>query len=629
MLSGRGYGALIGNDETSVFRMRSDDPGTWSLEAESPRLKVRFFAGPTPAAALRRFTRATGRQPAAPAPYAFGPWFQTGQKNKIPLAEEAADVKKLRSADAPVSLAETQMHFLPCGAQRGNEAYNRQRTSFFHSQGLAHLIYFNPLICTPYQPVYTQAAQAGVLQRAPGGQPFVYNGFVGGSEPAGFTVEPLSQFDFSAPKASAFYGRLLREAYDGGHDGWMEDFGEYTPPQAISADGTPGPAMHNRYPTTYHCAAYDIARHLPRALIRFQRSGWTGSARCAYDVWGGDPTTVFGFDGLSSAVKEALSMGMSGVSRWGSDIGGYDSFGPAEKLSPELLERWIEFGAVSGVMRTKGSGLAVPSYRRPQIYDNDVLPVWRRYAKLHTQLYPYLDAADAAYRATGVPIMRQLALAYPADARAAARDDEFLFGPDLLAAPVVEGGAVRRSLYLPQGRWIDLWRSAAYVARTGAIGLRRARVLRGARSVGLPAPLGELPLLVRAGAVLPLLSADVDTLAGYGHGRGLVHLGDRRDRLSLLAFPRGSSVGRFYGGERVLSREAPLGRPPSWQLSVLGKRVRTYRVQASLAVLARRFVPRRLVVNGRAVPRRRWHYDRRTRVLKFAARGRVVRVSVR
>lgn len=362
-------------------------------------------------------------------------------------------------------------------------------------------------------------------------------------------------------------------------------------------------------------------------MVRFQRSGWTGAARCAYDVWGGDPTTVFGFDGLSSAVKEALSMGMSGVSRWGSDIGGYNSFGPAETLSPELLQRWIEFGAVSGVMRTKGSGLAVPSYRRPQIYDDAILPVWKRYAKLHTQLYPYIESADAHYRATGTPLMRQLALAFPGDSRAAAREDEFLFGPDLLAAPVVEPGARRRAVYLPRGKWIDLWRSAAYVRRTGALELRRARVLRGGRSVSLPAPLGELPLLVRAGAVLPLLSADVDTLSGYGRGRGLVHLADRRDRLSLLAFPRGSSSSRFYGGEGIRSVESR--RSPGWRLSISGKRVRTYRVQASLATLVRRFVPRRLVVNGRAVPRRRWHFDRRTRVLKFAARGRHLRVSVR
>ncbi len=89
-------------------------------------------------------------------------------------------------------------------------------------------------------------------------------------------------------------------------------------------------------------------------------------------------------------MTQALTIGMSGVARWGSDIGGYNSFGARERLTPELLKRWIEVGAVSGVMRTKRSGIALPAYERPQVFDPGTLPVWRRYAKLHTQLLPYV-----------------------------------------------------------------------------------------------------------------------------------------------------------------------------------------------------------------------------------------------
>ena len=103
------------------------------------------------------------------------------------------------------------------------------------------------------------------------------------------------------------------------------------------------------------------------------------------------------------------------------------------------------------------------------------MPVWRRYAKLRTQLYPYLAAADDEYQRTGLPIMRHLALAYPDDPRATAREDEFLFGPDLLAAPVIEPGATRRALYLPRGNWVDLWRSVDYVDRDGSLRAAAAR----------------------------------------------------------------------------------------------------------------------------------------------------------
>ena len=133
------------------------------------------------------------------------------------------------------------------------------------------------------------------------------------------------------------------------------------------------------------------------------------------NVWGGDPTTVWGFDGLRSVVTQALTIGMSGVSRWGSDIGGYNSFGAGERLTRELLNRWIQLGAVSGVMRTKRSGIALPAYERPQVFDPASLPIWRRYAKLHTQLLPYIEAADAEYRATGMPLMRHGLLTNPGD----------------------------------------------------------------------------------------------------------------------------------------------------------------------------------------------------------------------
>lgn len=192
MLSTEGYGVLIDNDETSHFRLGSETPGEWSLEADAPNLRLRFFAGPSPAKALRRFTAATGRQPRARAPWFYGPWFQTGQANQIDLADEAEWTGLLRDADAPVSAAETQMHYLPCGAHRDAQAYLAQRNEFFHSQGLAHLAYLNPKVCVSYQPLYSNAAAAGLFQQLPvGGLPYTYTGFVGGSGPAGFTVEPL------------------------------------------------------------------------------------------------------------------------------------------------------------------------------------------------------------------------------------------------------------------------------------------------------------------------------------------------------------------------------------------------------------------------------------------------------
>ena len=627
LLSTGGYGVLVDNSETSYFRLGSDRQGAWSLEVtdappgevgdegSSPprRLALRVFAGPQPADALRRLTERIGRQPEPFAPWFLGAWFHTGQENQPPRAQERRYVRLLREGDAPVSVVETHLRYLPCGAAVGRRERERERTRFLHSRGLATISYVNPEICTDYEPVYSRAVAQDVLTEDRDGDPYVYIAYVGDRTPP---QTPISQIDFSAPGAQSFFDGLLRQPVRDGHDGWMEDFGEYTPLDSQSANGMDGTEMHNLYPVLYHRAGFRFARRQSRPIARHVRSGWTGVHPYAQIVWGGDPTTDWGFDGLASAVKQGLTMGLSGIGVWGSDIGGFFSLG-ARRLTPELLKRWVQFGAVSGVMRTKKAGVAVPPQERPQVWEPGQLPNWRRYSKLRTQLYPYIVAANAEYRRAGVPLMRHLALAYPGDSRATAREDQFLFGPDLLAAPVIEPGARTRRLYLPRGRWVDLWRSVTYERKSGGLRLGAARTVRGRRSLTLPAPLAELPLLARAGTLLPLLPRDVDTLAGYGR-RKLVKLSERRDAMELLAFPRGRSSARFHEGERLRSRE----RPGRWILAVDGERRRSYDLQASMRTLGQELEPCRLTLEGRHLPEDAWRYDGRREALSATFRTR-------
>jgi Glycosyl hydrolases family 31/Galactose mutarotase-like len=185
-----------------------------------------------------------------------------------------------------------------------------------------------------------------------------------------------------------------------------------------------------------------------------------------------------------------------------------------------------------------------------------------------------------------------------------------MFGPDLLAAPVLDEGARRREVYLPRGRWVDLWRSARYRAVDGGLSLGRARLLGGGRRVRLPAPLAELPLLARAGALIPLLPPDVDTLARYGDRAPVVSLRERRGERVLLAFPRGRSSARLEDGGTLRSREGRDG----WRLDLRSRRTRRWTIEASLATLRRPFRPCAAEAQGGRL--RRWRYDRRARVLR-------------
>ncbi len=216
-------------------------------------------------------------------------------------------------------------------------------------------------------------------------------------------------------------------------------------------------------------------------------------------------------------------------------------------------------------------------------------------------------------------------LAYPRDGRANALTDQYMLGRWLLVAPVLEPGATRRSLYLPRGKWLEFWRAVRFAKRDGEYTMRRPRPVAGRRPLTVAAPLERLPMMIRAGAIIPLLAPEVDTLASYGRGRGLVHLDDRAGRMHLLVLPRGRSSQRMNERELLGSREL---RGERWRLGIRGVRTRTYEVEAALATLRDPFRPRAVFVDGERLPARTWGYRSRARVLKMDVRCRRCAVTV-
>ena len=169
------------------------------------------------------------------------------------------------------------------------------------------------MICVDYSPAYGQAVAADVLTENSLGQPYVYPYNSGVNA---FDVAPVRLL--GAGRRRVLRRTFWREAVGHGYDGWMEDFGEYTPLDSESANGMDGTRMHNLYPKLYHCASWDFARtRSAGARAAFIRSGWTGVHPCAQIVWGGDPTSAWGYDGLDGAIKQALSLGTSGISQVG------------------------------------------------------------------------------------------------------------------------------------------------------------------------------------------------------------------------------------------------------------------------------------------------------------------------
>jgi alpha-glucosidase len=552
-VSSRGYGFLL--DSTWLNRFDLTRADTWRVETAEPNLRWRLYGGPDPAAVLRRVTAdpVVGRQP-APAPWFFGPWYQPTGDDAFRASLEKAWRTPLSQGgyDVPVTVAQTYTHYLPCAAQAAGRPQHQQAKAVagYHDWGYRVTTYVNSFVCADHPDgAYAKGDANGWFVKTGLGTtyPLPYLAYLNSSS---------AVVDFTAPGAASFWQGLVSEALDDGYDGWMEDFGEYVAPDAQLADGRTGLAGHNDYCTDYHAASHALT--WPRKgsdFAQFVRCGYTGTGPVARIVWGGDPTEDDSeADGLAAAVSQGLSMGLSGIGYWGSDIGGFHSLFTVGRTDAELLVRWLEVGAFSPIMRTQAEGYPRPVLQDParaEVWSPEVLPYWRALARLRTQLYPYVWQASQEYQRTGMPIMRHLALAYPGQdaawgrgpAAAAARF-EYLFGDDLLVAPVVDMGATGRDVWLPPGRWVDFWASTTYDAGGGAYGAKAAaqqHVLDGGRRgrvVHADSPLGHPPLFVKAGTCLPLLPADVDTLSDEvgRHGTDVVTFSEGADRLRQLPF---------------------------------------------------------------------------------------------
>jgi alpha-glucosidase (family GH31 glycosyl hydrolase) len=287
----------------------------------------------------------------------------------------------------------------------------------------------------------------------------------------------------------ACYWPHHKPVMDVGVDGWWPDQG----------DGLDGPSRLNRHRMYWEGTQVYRPNQRPFAL---HRNASPGIQRFGGYIWTGDPEGRW--ETLKHHVAIGINSGLSGFPYWGSDIGG---FNPTEEYTGELHTRWFQFGAFSPSFRAHGRHwhLKLPwgwgeseggpfesrSWRAdPAELDNTAIePIQKKYLELRYQLLPYTYTAVREAHESGLPIIRALWLHYSDDPVAVARGDEYLWGRDILVAPVFEKGATSRRVYLPRGAWYDFWTEQR---------------VDGGREVVRAVDLATMPLYVRAGAVVPL-----------------------------------------------------------------------------------------------------------------------------
>ena len=498
LLSSRGYGVFADTTARATFRLGSDRDDAWSVGVDGAALSVVLFAGPRPADVVRQFTARTGR-PALPPPWALGVWKTTIGGERSILAEAG----RLRDEEMGVSAVwlYDQLELETNSGWGSGLGYPTGRyedvpalIASLHDEGWKVLGYLNPHFI-PGRPTFEEGDRRGYFAQREDGGTYLMPG-VAADPVEDYIVEcPMAMIDFTNPDAVAWWQAMLHRLLTvSGYDGWMEDFGEYLPAEVRLSDGRSGWEARNEYPLLYHRASAEVRATVPKTTATLVRSGHTGSNQHATVAWPGDQHTDWTRDkGLPGVLAAGLSLGLSGMSMWAAEIAGYfdDSDGSGAAGEEELWVRWCELGALTPLMRDHlAQKMETPE---PVTVWSSALTreTWRRLAALHNRLFPYLYRHAVAAHETGLPIMRHLVLDYPDDPVARRCEDAYLLGDALLVAPVLERGARSRTAYLPVGGWFRFADDTHYA---------------GGREHTVPAPLGEPPLFVRAGSVLPLLA---------------------------------------------------------------------------------------------------------------------------
>ena len=528
MLSNKGYALLLDTPYRSLFALCSEQEDVARVEAWEGALHLRLFYGPTPKEAITRLTAHLGR-PELPPAFAFAPWLDAiyGSDNVRRVAD------KLRAQGVPSSVIWTEDwrggEFDGTGYTL-DEDWNVDRVTYpdfedvaddLHSLGFKFLTYNNTFLTVGVD-VWDEAETNGYTIQDKDGQPYIF---------MNAKFEDASLLDLSNPAAWDWAKEIYKAGLRLGSDGFMADFAEWLPTDAVLFSGEDAAAAHNVYPVEYQRLTKEVFDEMEAEdgveRLFFVRSAYLGSQPLVSVVWAGDQQTDFSEgDGLPSVIPIGIGLGVTGFPYYGHDIAGYMSQ-LTDPTTQELWYRWVTLGALSPVMRTHHGKSSDENWN----WESDPASTahFARWGALHIRLFPYLYGLAEQATRTGLPMMRAIALEHPGWEPGWTLTDQYLLGDRILVAPVVTEGDTQRTLQLPEGTWYPL------------LGGDPVSIPAGGGSVTVDAPVEECPAFVPAGTLLVLLPDGVDTLVA-ADATGVVTLDDVGDDRELWIWPGGDSA---------------------------------------------------------------------------------------
>ena len=484
-VSSEGFALYFESPVPGNLSLGSYQPGLIRYDASEGPLSCFVIRTADPDSLMKPYTQLTGRQPLPPL-WALG-YIQSrfGYEN----AAEAYDVvDKMVAEGFPIDAIIFDLQWQGGVGVMGNLDWDLSRfpnpqgmMQDFLEKGVKSVCIFDPYFTKLCQ-YYPMLAGIGWLAKNQGGQPYVIQDFWAGE--AGL-------IDVTIPAVKEWFWQRCKQQIEMGVTGLWTDLGE---PEKAPEDMVflAGSSLQIRQTYNLRWSEFIYSRYRrdypDRRLFNLTRSGYAGMQRYSAFPWSGDVQKSYG--GLRAQVPIMLGMGLCGIGYMHADIGGF-----AGQYNPELYTRWQQMGAFIPVMRAHGTGVVTEPVYYPEPYKSIV----RDFIRLRYRLLPYHYTLAWENSLTGMPLARPL---FFADPQLKDVDDQYLWGNDLMVAPVMEESANSRQVVFPQGKWIDFARWSVH---------------HGGNTAEIFAPLNYLPLYARAGALIPLLP-DIQHTGEYDGG---------------------------------------------------------------------------------------------------------------
>ena len=451
-MTSRKYGIYV--ESTAEGHFAFGPSGQVIFSFQEPQLTFDILYGPTYAEVLKRYNALAG-PPFMPPAWAFDSiWWRDDEHDDLRGVQNAQqkvfqDVDRLQSLRIPASAIWLDRPYGSGEHGWGNMDFDSSfpdpdaMIRYLHNRGMYLLVWIANRCSNQ---LFEQGSAKGYL-----------------------FDEPWPAADVRRSEAYAWFNGELNKYVSRGVRGYKIDRGE---------EGEMPRSVENENAILFpKLAAEGLNDAYHGDFLEFSRNA-NDTARKYTALWNGDTQSTF--EGLAISIRTGLRAGAIDFPMWASDTGGYSHI-PTE----ELFARWLEFSALSPMMEV----LIGPHRTIWDDYDSQLISIAQKYTRLHHDLIPYSRSYLYQSTLTGMPLMRALVLAYPADKNVTDMWDEYLFGPDLLVAPVVQSGVTSRIVYLPAGRWLDY--------------NDRKTIYEGGKTVKIPADLGTIPVFVRAGAIIP------------------------------------------------------------------------------------------------------------------------------